>query len=109
MLILFKDEEVRSLALSFEHLVRKYGERKARQMRRRLDELDAAGNLGDVKTIPAMRCRQLKNQPDLVAICTLPPSKLLLQVDKACLDRNLLNWQMVTTVKVITLDDITYE
>jgi plasmid maintenance system killer protein len=110
MVILFIDEKVRRLAISFEQLARKYGEAKAQRVRRRLDELDAANNLGEIRTIPAMRCQQVKGHPDLIAICTLPPSGMLLRLDgDSDLDAHSLIWEMVTTVKIITLDDNAYE
>lgn len=110
MLILFANQKDRQLAASFERLIGQYGERKARRLRQRLDELDAASNLGDVRTLPAMRCQRLTDRPNLIAICTIPPSRMLLRVNgEPRFDEKPLIWQAVTTVTIIALDEISYE
>lgn len=110
MLILFADEQIRGQAISLKLMMQKYGDRKAKRMRQRLDELDAANNLEDVRTLPALRCQQVNNQPTFITICTIRPAGMLFKVeDLTCFDGNALNWRSVTTLKIISLDENTYE
>lgn len=111
MLILFADEQVHMQAISLERMVQEYGERKARRIRQRLDELDAAGCLAGIRTLPAMRCRSVNNQPDLVTICTLSPARIRLKAENdAYFDTDgALNWYAVTTITIISLNENDYE
>ena len=97
-------------AISLKLLVQKYGDKKARRMRQRLDELDAISNLEDLRTLPALHCQQVTNHPSLITICTIRPAGILSEVeDMTCFEGKLLNWRKVTTIKIISLDENTYE
>jgi proteic killer suppression protein len=111
MLIRFADEQVRVRAISLERMVQEYGERKARRIRQRLDELDAASCLADVRTLPGMRCQSVNNQPGLIAICTISPAGIRLRADNdAYFDTDgALNWYAVTTIIIISLNENDYE
>lgn len=111
MLIRFADEQMRVRATSLERMVQEYGERKARRIRQRLDELDAARCLADVRTLPGMRCQSVNNQPGLVTICTISPASIHLRADNdVYLDVDgVLNWYAVTTIIIISLNENDYE
>jgi hypothetical protein len=111
MLIRFADERIRMQAISLQRMVQEYGERKARRIRQRLDELDAANCLADIKTLTGMRCLSVNNQLNVVAICTLPPASIRLTADDdAYFDIDgVLNWYAVTTITIISLNENDYE
>lgn len=110
MLIFFANQQTHVEAISLKLLTQKYGDKKARRMRQRLDELDAANNLDDLRTLPALHCQQVNDHPALLTICTVRPAGLLFEVeDLTCFDGKLLNWRKVTAIKIISLDEDTYE
>ena len=56
----FQSRKLQKQAESFKDLVRAHGERRARLIRQRLDELDAASTLADIAALPGPRCHELK-------------------------------------------------
>lgn len=111
MQILFADTQLRIKANSLEQMVQEFGQKKARKIRQRLDELHAAHCLADFRTLPGVRCRSVISYPNLISICTLPPSSIRLRMDSnEYFDKNgILNWVAIETVTVIHLNENDYE
>ena len=59
MTITFAKGKLAREANDFRLLVRIYGERRAKPIRHRLDEMRAADSLADLRTLPGPRCHEL--------------------------------------------------
>lgn len=112
MIICFAKEETRSVCRSLESLVEKYGESKARRIKQRLDELDAAHNLAHLRTLPAAKCYLIDEKVGSLAVSTIPPAYILIQPAEISTthhsDGNL-NWQNIEAVEIIQLDAKTHD
>lgn len=106
MIVFFNTEQQCTACASIERLVQQFGEKKARRIKQRLDELDAAQNLFHLKTLPAINCRSIDSQNGLVAVTTIPPACILI---KAINDSGASNWHQVTTVKILALNENIYD
>lgn len=102
MIVLFITEQLRTDCVSLERLVKQYGEKKARRIRQRLDELDAVQNLAQVKSLPAANCRSIDNRAGVIAVDTIPPACILLQAVNL---NSGTGWHQVTTVQIIKLNE----
>ena len=60
MQIAFNNSKLRKLANSDREALKKLGKQGARKLRARLDDLDAATTLEDMRQLPAARCHELK-------------------------------------------------
>ena len=60
MQIRFKNNKLKKLANSDKEARKKLGKQGAKKLRNRLDELDAANTLEDMRSLPAARCHELK-------------------------------------------------
>lgn len=60
MRIVFKSRKLEKLANSDRDAQKALGKQGARKLRLRLDELDAALTLNDMRALPAARCHELK-------------------------------------------------
>jgi len=106
MIVFFNTEQQRIDCASLERLVQIFGEKKARRIKQRLDELDAAQNLVHFKALPATNCRSIDSQNGLVAVTTIPPACILLQ---AINESGASSWHQVTTVKILKLNENVYD
>jgi proteic killer suppression protein len=57
--ILFKTKKFEKACNDFRRLQKKYGQRRAKLIRRRLDDLRAAEVLADLSHLPPIRCHEL--------------------------------------------------
>ena len=108
MEIIFVSEKAASLFNSSKSLVREYGERRAKLIRRRLDDLRAAPNLEAMRNLPGRchelhgtRAKQLAMDLDggwrLVFECASTP--LPLKADGG------LDWKAVYSIKILSVED----
>jgi hypothetical protein len=106
MIVFFNTEQQRTACTSIERLVQQFGEKKARRIKQRLDELDAAQSLAHFKTLPATNCRSIDSQNGLVAVTTIPPACILIQ---AINESGASSWYQITTVKILELNEKIYD
>ncbi len=107
--ILFANHRMEKLFNSQALLVREYGDRQAKLIRRRLDELAAADTLEDLRYLPQARCHELKGDRagqlslDLVhpyrLICVPAHQSIPLKSDGG------LDWARVTAVQIVSVED----
>ncbi len=58
--ILFQDQKLAKVCNNESLLIRKHGSVRAKLLRRRLDEFRAAENLEVLRSLPQVRCHELK-------------------------------------------------
>ena len=89
-------------------LIRKHGDRRAKLIRRRLDELKAATTLADMRYLPGPRCHELRgNRAGQLSVDLDHPYRLLFTVAEPIplRDDGGLDWERVTQVVVIGVED----
>ncbi len=107
MQILFATDEIMAEANSFARMVAKYGERKARKIRQRLDEMNAAMDLYELARLPAIGCYCLEDNRSCVGLLTLKPSILVFDVAKNFDAPAIFSpavWEKVVIVEIVSLD-----
>jgi plasmid maintenance system killer protein len=85
-----------------------FGERTAKVVRRRLDELHAAGCLADIAKLPAARCHELKGDREgQLAVDLDHPRRLVFEPSPPppLRDDGGLDWSKVTSIVVIEVID----
>jgi proteic killer suppression protein len=89
-------------------LRRSRGDRQAKLIRRRLDELRAADTLADMRTLPAARCHELRgDRKGQISVDLDHPYRLLFQVDDPVPVRadGGLDWSQVVAIVVLGVED----
>ena len=107
MRIIFANNEMRVEANNLKKLVEKYGQRKSRKIRQRLDEIAAASNFTDLNKLPAICCNYLDGQKSIMTLYTMPPSILVFSIAKNLEDlSNIQNytWDDITLIEIMSLD-----
>lgn len=107
MRIIFANNEIQTEANNLKKLVEKYGQRKSRMIRQRLDEIAAASNLHDLNKLPAIRCDYLDSQESIMTLYTIPPSILVFSIAKNLEDLNKIQnyrWDDITLIEIMSLD-----
>lgn len=109
MRISFKNAKLRKLANSDRKAMAQLGKQGARKLRTRMDELDAAETLADLRYLPAARCHELKgNLKGFLAVSLHGGWRVLFQPDHdpvPCKMDGGLDWQQVTAIKVTAIKD----
>ncbi len=78
--ILFQDRKLEKACNDQSLLVRKYGPTRAKLLRRRLDELRAAEKLEVMRSLPQVRCHELKgNREGTLAVDLDHPYRLIFE------------------------------
>ena len=102
----------RKMAKEFnEHtqLVRRHGARRAKLIRRRLDELRAAETLEVMRTIPGARCHELhQNLAGKLAVNLDQPYRLIFEPAHDPVptkDDGGLDWTRVTAIRILSVED----
>jgi plasmid maintenance system killer protein len=90
-------------------LVRRYGPRRAKLIRRRLDELRAAETLEVMSTIPRARCHELhQNLAGKLAVDLDHPYRLIFEPAHDPIPRKDddggLDWKRVTAIRILSSD-----
>lgn len=105
----FSSRKLQRQVESFRELVRAHGERRAQLIRRRLDELDAASTLAEIRSLPGPRRHELKG--DLEGILSVDldhPYRLLfrpLQEPPPCRPDGGLDWGQVKALLILRIED----
>jgi proteic killer suppression protein len=107
--ILFGSHKLEKVFNSQKLLVKEYGDRQAALIRRRLDELQAANALAELRSLPQLRCHELiGNRAGQLSVDLVHPYRLLFEVADEPVPRKAdggLDWTQVTAVMVIGVED----
>lgn len=107
--ILFQDQKLAKVCNSEPQLVRKYGQERAKLLRRRLDEFRAADNLEVLRSLPQVRCHELKgNREGTLAVDLKHPYRLIFEPANNPIPRKPdggLDWTGITAIRVLTVED----
>lgn len=93
---------------SFELLQKRHGERQAKKIRQRLDELRAAHTLADVSHLPPPRLHQLEGRQAEFSVDIIFPYRLILTPAARPVPRksdNGVDLAQVTAVRILGVED----
>jgi proteic killer suppression protein len=106
---MFADQKFAKVTNDQKALIREYGDRQARLIRRRLDELRAADNLEDLRLLPQIRCHELTaNRAGQLSVDVVHPYRLIFapaHEPRPVKPDGGLDWSRVTAVKIIGVED----
>lgn len=107
--ILFKTKKFNKECSNQKALVRIHGQRRAKLLRRRIDELRAANTLEDIGHLPAARCHELKgNRADQLSVDLDHPYRLLFRPANNPIAKKPdggLDWSQTTAVEIMGVED----
>ena len=107
--ILFRETRFEKDCNDSKRLQRRYGERRAKLIRRRLDELHAAETLEIMRTLPQVRCHELKGErKGQLSVDLDYPYRLIFEVGNNPIPKKSdggLDWAKVTTILIIGVED----
>ncbi len=107
--IIFKTQKLEKQCNSQKVLVRTYGSRCAKLIRRRLDELRAANSLQDIRYLPQARCHELKgSHAGNLSVDLEHPYRLLFRPANEPIPQKAdggLDWANVTAIEIIGVED----
>ena len=90
-------------------LVRRYGPRQAKLIRRRLDELRAAETLAVMRSLPRARCHELhQDLAGKLAVDLDHPYRLIFEPDHDPVPTKAdggLDWTGVTAIRILSVED----
>ena len=90
-------------------LVRVYGKRRAKLIRRRLDELKAVTTLEDIRRLPGPRCHELKgNKAGQLSVDLDHPYRLIFKPANDPLPEKPdggLDWNQITAIEISGIED----
>lgn len=91
------------------NLRKKFGAEQANLIRRRLSQLENANTLADLRTLPQLRCHELRNNRDgQLSVDVKHPYRLLLLPDHDPVPQKPdggLDWNQVTAVLIVGIVD----
>lgn len=108
MKIAFDDRKLAKEWNDFSRLRRRHGDRRARLIRQRLDELRAAETLEDMRFLPGPRCHELTgNRAGQLSVDLDHPYRLLFMPADPAPTRadGGLDWSQVTAIVVLGVED----
>src|SRR5579872_7235208 len=107
--ILFQDRKLEKLCNDQSLLVRKYGPIRAKILRRRIGEFRAAETLEVMRSLPQVRCHELKgNRAGTLAVDLDHPFRLIFEPANNPIPRKHdggLDWTKVTAIRVLSVED----
>ena len=107
--ILFQDQKLARVFNDESLLIRKHGPRRAKLLRRRIYECKAAENLEVLRSLPQVRCHELKgNREGTLAVDLDHPYRLIFEPANNPIPRKPdggLDWTGVTAIRVLTVED----
>jgi plasmid maintenance system killer protein len=107
--ILFKTHKLMKQCNSLDLLVRAHGQRCAKLIRRRLDELAAANCLEDIRSLPQARCHELKgDHAGSLSVDLEHPYRLIFCPANEPVPKKPdggLDWAGVTAIEIIGVQD----
>ena len=107
--ILFQDQKLAKVCNNEALLIRKYGQMRAKLLRRRLDECRAAENREVLRTLPQVKCHELKGDREgTLAVNLDHPYRLIFEPANEPVPRKPdggLNWTNVTAIRVLSVEN----
>ncbi len=107
--IIFKNSKFRKECNSLKELIRRHGERRGKLIGRRLDEMNAATVLEELRTLPQARCHELRqNRKGQLAVDLDGPYRLIFEPANNPIPRTPdggLDWTKVTAVRILEIED----
>lgn len=107
MEIEFDDKRFEQECKDSRALVRRFGERNARVLRRRLDDLDAAESLEDLRNLPG-RCHELLgNRSGQISLDLVHPLRLsfVSATEGSRRPDGGLDWSAIKAIKILRVED----
>ena len=90
-------------------LIKKYGSLRARLITKRLDELEAAVCLEDIRHLPGVRCHELVgDRKGTLAVNLEHPYRLVFEPAQIPIPKKIdggLNWTIVTEIRILAVED----
>ena len=109
MEILFQNNQLRKVFNGHKLLVRRFGAIQAKLIQRRLAEIRAANTLEDLRTLPQVRCHELKeNRAGQISVDVQHPYRLLFECANDPIPHKPdggLDWEQVTAIVVLGVED----
>lgn len=106
--ILFGSAKIKKLCSDSKKMTRKLGDKTARRLLRRLDDLHAAASLEVMRTLPG-RCHELKGDRDgQLSLDLEHPNRLILEPANdpvPCKPDGGLDWSSIDAVRIIGIED----
>ena len=107
--IMFANQKFAKIVNDQKQLIREYGDRQARLIRRRLDELRDADMLADLRTLPQVRCHELTgDRAGQLSVDLVHPYRLIFVPANEPMPVKPdggLDWSRVTAVLIIGVED----
>lgn len=107
--ILFQDRTLKKIYNDQSQLTRVYGAKRAKLLRRRLDDLRAVDNLDVIRCFPQTRCHELKgDRKGTLAVDLDHPYRLIFEPANSPVPIKPdggLDWIRVTAISVLAVED----
>lgn len=107
--ILFQDRKLGKVCNDDSLLIQKFGPVRAKLIKRRLYQCRAAENLEVLRSLPQVRCHELKGKREgTLAVDLDHPYRLIFEPANDPIPRKLdggLDWTRVTTIRVLSVED----
>lgn len=107
--ITFRQKKLEKICNNRRQLVRKYDERRARLIGRRLDDFRALANLAEIRTLPGHRCHELTgDRKGQLSVDLDHPYRLLFVPANEPIPRKDdggLDWASITAIEIIGVED----
>lgn len=107
--ILFQDRKLEKVCNDQSQLVRKFGPQRAKLLWRRLGELRVAETLEVMRSLPQVRCHELKgNRAGTLAVDLDHPYRLIFESANEPIPRKPdggLDWTKVTVIRILAVED----
>jgi plasmid maintenance system killer protein len=107
--ILFRDRKLEKVCNNDSLLIRTYGPLRAKLLKRRLDEFRAAENLEVLRSLPQLRCHELKGDREgTLAVNLDHPYRLIFEPAHDPVPSKPdggLDWTGVTAIRVLSVED----
>ena len=109
MLIAFRNSKLRKMANSDREAMAKLGKQGARKLRARLDDLDAASTLEDMRHLPAAKCHELKgNRKGFLAVALHGGWRVMFEPNHDPIplkEDGGLDWSRVEAIRITDIED----
>lgn len=109
MVILFKNAKLEKECNNENLMVKRFGAKRSKLLKRRLAELAAANVLEDLRNLPQARCHELKgNLKGYLSVDLDHPYRLVLEPANNPLPKRKdggLDWPKVTEIRIIGMED----
>lgn len=109
MVILFKTAKLKKECNNENPMIKRFGALRAKLLKRRLNELQAAASLNVLRFLPQVRCHELKgNRKGQLSVDLDHPYRLIFEPADNPIPKKPdagLDWNKVTTIKIVGVED----